>query len=379
MVISNRCKSIKPSEIREVFNKASTCSNLINLGIGEPDFKTPRHIIDYAKKALDDGLTSYTHNMGIYELREKLSEKLKNENKLDISPNNIIITCGASEGLMLSLMSLINPNDEVIIPNPGFVSYSSLVSLCEGKIKSLVYDDNFRVDIDKLNEIITDKTKCIILNSPSNPTGAVMGKREIKGICEIAEDNNIIIISDEIYEKIIYDDVKHHSPMEYTDNCILINGFSKSYAMTGWRIGYVGVNENLNSKYDIINNMLKIHQYSVACATSFAQYGALGALLGDQGFIKNMVEEFKRRRDLMCSELKDIFKIVVPKGAFYLFPYVGDYGTGKEVSNKLLENGILSVPGSAFGDKGLYYVRFSYANSYENIKQAVDIIKEIYG
>ncbi|WP_292460798.1 pyridoxal phosphate-dependent aminotransferase [Methanothermococcus sp.] len=374
-MISNRCKNIEPSEIRKIFNIATKDS--INLGIGEPDFDTPQHIIDAAKKALDEGKTHYTPNNGIPELRGSISNKLKNDNNLDVSSDNIITTCGASEALMLSLMAIINKGEEVLISDPGFVSYESLTKLCEAKPVSMKLDEDFNINIEDVKNSITDKTKCIILNSPSNPTGKVMDKSEIKAICDIAEDNNIIIISDEIYEKIIYDK-KHYSPMEFTDNCILINGFSKAYAMTGWRIGYLAVNDNLNNKYNLIDNMIKIHQYGFACATSFAQYGALEALNGDQSCVYEMVEEFRRRRDLIVKGLKKLFKLTTPNGAFYVFPNVEEYGDGMEVSQKLIENKILCVPGVAFGDGGKYNIRFSYATKYEDIEKALEIMEDIF-
>ncbi|UXM84779.1 pyridoxal phosphate-dependent aminotransferase [Methanococcus aeolicus] len=374
-MISNRCKNIEPSEIRKIFNMATKDS--INLGIGEPDFDTPQHIVEGAKKALDEGKTHYTPNNGIPELREAISHKLKIDNNLDVDANNIITTCGASEALMLSLMTLVNKGDEVLISNPGFVSYNSLTQLCEGNIISMKLDEKFNIDIEEVKNSITNKTKCIMLNSPANPTGKVMDKSEIKAICDIAEDNNIIIISDEIYEKIIYDK-KHYSPMGFTDNCILINGFSKSHAMTGWRIGYIGINENLNKKYDLIENMTKIHQYGFACATSFAQYGALEALTGSQNCVNEMLNEFRRRRDLMVNGLKNTFKLTVPDGAFYVFPNVEEYGNGMEISQKLIENNILCVPGIAFGSGGENYVRFSYATKYEDIEKALEIINNLF-
>ncbi len=374
-MISNRCKNIEPSEIRKIFNMATESS--INLGIGEPDFDTPKHVIDAAKKALDEGKTHYTPNNGIPELREAICKKLKNDNNLDVDLNNIMVTCGASEALMLSVMALVNKGDEVLIPDPGFVSYKSLTQLCEGKIVPMNLDEEFKLDIEEIKNSISDKTKCIILNSPSNPTGRVMDKEEIKAICEIAEDKDIVIISDEIYEKIIYDK-KHHSPMEFTDNCILINGFSKSHSMTGWRIGYLAVNDNLNEKYDIIENMVKVHQYGFACATSFAQYGALAALEGSQKCVEDMVKEFRRRRDLIVNGLKNFFDVVVPEGAFYVFPNVGEHGSGMEVAQKLIENKILCVPGVAFGKNGESNVRFSYATKYEDIEKALEIMEKLF-
>ena len=374
-MISKRCLNMESSEIRKIFNMASKDS--INLGIGEPDFTTPQHIIDAAKKALDKGKTHYTPNNGILELRVSISNRLKSDYNLDVNPNNIIITCGASEGLMLSLMTLVDRGDEVLIMDPTFVSYKGLVQLCEAKPIGIKLNEDFSINLEAIKDNITNKTKCIIINSPSNPTGKVMDKEEIKGLCDIAEDRNILIISDEVYDKIIYDK-KHYSPMKYTDNSIIINGFSKTYAMTGWRVGYVALNDNLNNRYNIIENMIKIHQYSFACATSFAQYGALEALNENQDCVYNMVKEFKRRRDLLVNGLKDIFKVYKPEGAFYLFPNTKEHGEGLEVVKRLLEHNIISVPGVAFGEGGLYNVRFSYATKYEDIERAIDIIKEIF-
>ena len=274
-MISNRCNNIKPSAIREIFNLAT--SDCINLGIGEPDFDTPKHIIEAAKKALDEGKTHYSPNNGIPELREEISNKLKDDYNLDVDKDNIIVTCGASEALMLSIMALVDRGDEVLVPNPSFVSYFSLTEFAEGKIKNIDLDENFDIDLEQVKESITKKTKLIIFNSPSNPTGKVYDKEVIKGLAEIAEDYKLIIVSDEVYDKIVYDK-RHYSPMQFTDRCILINGFSKTYAMTGWRIGYLAVSDELNKELDLINNMIKIHQYSFACATTFVQYGALAAL-----------------------------------------------------------------------------------------------------
>ncbi|GBF36049.1 aspartate aminotransferase [Methanofervidicoccus abyssi] len=363
------------SDIRKIFDTSS--NNTINLGIGEPDFTTPKHIIEAAKRALDEGKTHYTPNNGIYELREEISKKLKMDYNLDIHPENIIITCGASEGLMLSLMSVVDRGDEVIITDPAFLSYRNLIQLCEGRPVPVKLEEDFSLDIEKVKESITDRTKCIVINTPGNPTGKVMSKEEIKGISDIAEDYNLIVISDEVYDKIIYHK-KHHSPMEYTDNCIVVNGFSKTYAMTGWRIGYLYVSENLNSRLNIVDHMIKIHQYSFACATSFAQYGALAALRGDQSCIYEMVREFRRRRDLVVKGLKDVFKLHPPEGAFYIFPNTEEYGTGEEVVKRLMENGILVVPGVAFGKGGLYHIRLSYATKYELLEKAVEIIKETF-
>ncbi|ABR54303.1 aminotransferase class I and II [Methanococcus vannielii SB] len=373
-MISNRCLGTEQSEIRKIFNMAT--ENSINLGIGEPDFDTPKNIVEAAKTALLNGKTHYSPNAGILELTNAISEKLKKDNNLDVPRNNIITTCGASEALMLSLFTLVNKNEEVLIPDPGFVSYKGLTELSEGKVIPVNLDDKFKIDLESLKNNISKKTKCIILNSPSNPTGSVITKEEIKGVCEIAGDNNITVISDEIYEKIIYGK-KHYSAMEFTDNSIVINGFSKAYSMTGWRIGYLAVNENFDKKYNLIENMMKIHQYGFACATSFAQYGAFEALTGDQKSVFEMVLEFEKRRNLIYTGLKDIFNVQKPEGAFYIFPDVSEYGNGMEVATKLIKNNILCVPGSAFGKQGENRVRFSYATKYEDIEKAIEIMKNV--
>lgn len=373
-MIAERCLGTEQSEIRKIFNMAT--ENSINLGIGEPDFDTPKHIVEAAKSALDAGKTHYVPNAGIPELTSAISEKLKKDNNIDVSQKNIVTTCGASEALMLSLFTLVNRGEEVLIPDPGFVSYKGLTELCEGKMVPIDLDDKFRIDLESVKNSISNKTKCIVLNSPSNPTGSVMTKEELKGICEIADEKNICVISDEIYEKIIYGK-KHYSAMEFTDNCILINGFSKAYSMTGWRVGYLAVNENFDNKYQILENMMKIHQYGFACATSFAQFGAVEALTGDQNCVSEMVSEFKRRRDLIYSGMKEIFSVQKPEGAFYIFPDVSEYGNGMDVATKLIQNGILCVPGSAFGKNGENSVRFSYATKYEDIEKALEIMKNV--
>ncbi|WP_423793224.1 pyridoxal phosphate-dependent aminotransferase [Methanocaldococcus indicus] len=372
-MIANRVKNIEPSEIREIFNLAK--SDSINLGIGEPDFSTPKHIVEEAKKALDRGETHYSHNKGILELREEISKKLKLDYNLDIDRENIIVTCGASESLLLSILSLLDRGEKAIIFNPYFVSYLSLIKLAEGIPIKIGLDNNFNFDIEDIKEKIDKKTKLIIFNSPTNPTGKVYDKKDIKALCDLAEDYNLIILSDEVYDKIVYEK-KHYSPLQFTDRAILINSFSKTYAMTGWRIGYLAVSDNLNKELNLIENMLKIHQYGFACCTTFAQYGALAALRCSQECVKDMVKEFERRRNLIYKNLKEIFKVYKPEGTFYIFPDVSEYGEGKEVAKKIIQNGVLCVPGRAFGDDK--YIRFSYATKYEDIEKAMEIIKDLF-
>lgn len=365
---AKRCKSIQLSEIRKMFD--ITAEDAINLSLGEPDFDTPSHIREAVKRALDDGFTHYTSNKGIIELREAISCKLDDENEIEADPESIIVTVGASEALHISLQALINRGDEVLIPDPGFLSYDPCVKLAEGKMTpvELQEENEFRMTAENVLEKISEKTKAIILNSPANPTGSVMKKEDIKGIAEIADDHNIFIISDEIYEKIIYEG-KHYSPGKYTENAITINGFSKTYAMTGFRIGYVA------AKPEITEEMLKIHQYNAACASSLSQIAALEALTGPQGSVGEMLNEFERRRDLVVKRLNEmgiLFK--APKGAFYVFPKVPN---SQEFVNKAIEKGVIIVNGSSFGKCGEGHFRISYATSYEKLVEAMDRLETI--
>ena len=366
---SKRVKDISLSGIRKMFELVGEDS--INLGLGEPDFDTPPHIREAAKKALDESFTHYTVNKGIIELREAISAKLDVDNQIKVSSDDVIVTVGASEGLMIALSALLDVGDEVLIPDPGFVSYDASVKLCGGRSVPvhLTEDEEFRMTPEKFQENITSKTKALIINSPANPTGSVMRKEDIRGVAQIADDHDIAIISDEIYEKIIYDE-KHYSPASYTDNAITINGFSKAYAMTGFRIGYVAANPLITEE------MLKVHQYNTACASSISQIAALAALEGPQESIGVMVGEFRRRRDLVITRLRDMsISCVEPRGAFYVFPRVKYPEVF--IANALKEDVVL-VPGSSCGIYGEDHVRISYATSYEDIEIAMDRLAHIY-
>lgn len=365
---AKRCKSIQLSEIRKMFD--ITAEDAINLSLGEPDFDTPLHIREAVKTALDKSFTHYTPNKGIIELREAISCKLGDENKIEADPESIIVTVGASEALHISLQALINSGDEVLIPDPGFLSYDPCVKLAEGKMipVGLNEENEFRMTADDVLEKVSEKTKAIILNSPANPTGSIMKKEDIRGIAEIADDHNIFLISDEIYEKIIYEG-KHHSPRKYTENAITINGFSKTYAMTGFRIGYVA------AKPEVIEEMLKIHQYNAACASSLSQMAGLEALTGPQDCVNEMLTEFKRRRDLVVKRLNKMgIRIKAPKGAFYVFPKVPN---SQEFVNEAIKKGVIIVNGSSFGKCGEGHFRISYAASYEKLVEAMGRLESI--
>jgi len=344
--------------------------NSINLGLGEPDFDTPLHIREAAKKALDDGFTHYTVNKGIIELREAISTKLKEDNKIYTHPESILVTVGASEALYMCMQALINEGDQVLVPDPGFVSYSAMVSLSGGIPLSVMLkeENEFRMTPEDVQDSITDKTKAIILNSPSNPTGGVMTKGDVKGLAEIADDQGITIISDEVYEKIIYNE-KHYSPARFSENVVTINAFSKTYAMTGFRIGYLAASP------DISEELLKIHQYNTACASSISQKAALAALEGPQDAVDEMVGELKRRRDLIVRRLSEMGLFCVePRGAFYVFPRTKD---SHKFVDEALKRDVILVPGSSCGIYCQNHVRMSYAASYEEIEEAMDKLEKI--
>jgi len=366
MKFSRRVQHIDISGIRKAFEAAG--SDAINLGLGQPDFDTPEHIKHAAIRAIKDGFTGYTENKGTLELREAVTEKFRRENKINTAPDQIIVTAGASEALHLALQAIIEQGDEVLIPDPGFVSYNALTRIAEGKPVSLPLSKNCTVTPGKMAEQITPHTRALIINSPANPTGAVQTEEETRGICELAEDYNLTIISDEVYEHLIYEG-KHVSPAQYTDNVITINATSKTYAMTGWRIGYT------TAPSEVIEEMIKIHQYAQACATSISQKAALAALTGPQDCIREMREEFKIRRDILTTALQEMnIECTRPKGAFYTFPKITN---AEKVVQQLLQRGVITTPGTAFGRRGSEHIRFSYATTQENIQKAVSIMREI--
>ena len=364
-----RTSLIELSQNRKMFE--NTNPDAINLAIGEPDFDVPENIKNAMKKGIDDNFSHYTPNRGYEELREEIVKKLSKDNHIKTNANDIIVTCGASEALSDCCQALFEKGDEVLIPNPGFLSYEATVKLAEAKPVGYEtpMERGFKVKTEDIQEKITENTKGIILNSPSNPTGAVIDKEDIKGIADLATDNDIMIISDEIYEKIIYDNKKHYSPGAYSDNVITINGFSKAYAMTGLRLAY------MSSPSYFTEELLKVHQYTTACASSISQIGGIEALRGPQESVSKMAKEFEKRRDLITDSLNDMgYECVKGEGAFYVFPKVPN---PKEFVRKAMDAGVLCVQGIAFGSEGKNNVRMSYANSYENIEKAMDILRKI--
>ncbi len=363
---AKRVDEIDISGIRKIFESAGP--NSVNMGLGQPDFDTPDHIKQAAIDAIIEGFTGYTPNLGIPELRYALCDKFRRDNNFVVAPDDIIITSGASEALHIALLALVESGDEVLVPDPGFVSYAALSEFAGGKVVGVPLSENFTLTADTVAEHITDRSKVLFINSPSNPTGSVQTRDEIKDLCQLAEDHNITIISDEVYEHFIYSG-EHVSPASLYENTITINATSKTYAMTGWRLGYVA------APHDITEQMLKAHQYVQACANSIAQKAALAAITGPQDCVTDMYNSFLRRRDMIMKGLKDLgIKCVEPQGAFYAFPEVEN---SMEAVQKLLEAGVITAPGEAFGPRGAGHIRLSYATGDEDIRRALDIMGRV--
>ena len=367
---AHRIAGIDISGIRKAFETAS--GKFFNLGLGEPDFDTPAHVKEAAIRALNAGFTSYTSNKGVEELRAAICDKFKRDNDFSVSPEEIIVTSGASEALHIALLAVVERGDEVLIPNPGFVSFAPLTKLAEAKPVGvpLSESEDFTMPSEAVKEKITPKTKALIINSPANPTGAVETEENIKALVDVAHDHYITIISDEVYEHLIYDGLKHTSPARFADaGVITVNAVSKTYAMTGFRLGY------LAARKEYVEQMLKIHQYIQACASSISQHAALAAISGPQDGVAEMRSEFKRRRDFAVDALHDMeMTFYTPKGAFYIFPRVGDE---QEFVDTLKQRGVIVTPGSAFGTMGKNHVRISYAASFDDLKRAFAIMKEV--
>ncbi len=375
--IRSEVKKTPPSGIRKYFDMLHGMDDVISLGVGEPDFTTPWQIRESAIHALEKGRTHYTSNNGILQLREALSLMLHQKYNLNYDPKDqIIITVGASEAIDIAIRSIAGCGDEVIIPQPCFVAYKGCVNFTGAKAVPLqLSEDNcFKLTVDQLEKCITDKTKAIILAYPNNPTGAVMTKEELAPIADYLSKKDIMVISDEIYAELTYG-MKHTSFAEFEnmhDKVIYVNGFSKAYSMTGWRLGYVCAHR------DIISQMIKIHQYAIMCAPSFVQYAAIDALKQCDGDVINMRNEYDARRRYIYNGLKNIgIDCFEPKGAFYVFPNIRKTGlTSEQFCDRLLmEHKVLVVPGTAFSDAGEGFFRATYASSLENIKEALKRIE----
>ena len=376
---AKRLQNITESATIRISNLANELKNqgkdIISFSLGEPDFNTPEHIVDAAKASLDRGETHYTPSPGIPELRRAIVEKLKIDNNINTIAGNIIVTPGAKQAIFEVMLSVLQEGDETIIFDPAWVSYDPCVKLAGARtVWAPTTRDNGFTPIET-GEYITKKTKLIVINSPCNPTGGVYDKSTIKEIADLAVDNNIMVLSDEIYEKIIYD--KEHISIGSMDGMqdltITVNGFSKAYAMTGWRLGYV------SAPKEVYEQMVKLHSHSVSQATSFVQYAGIAALQGDQACVQNMVREFRERRDLLIKGLEKLgIKCTRPDGAFYAFADVSEYGSGEAVAEVLLNKAfVATTPGAAFGKAGNNFIRISYATSKDRIKEALRRIEAV--
>lgn len=375
--LNQRIRDIKPSGIRKFFDVADIYKDVISLGVGEPDFDTPWSARKSAIDSIRNGNTQYTSNSGLPALRKAIGEYLSDRYGLQYEPmQEIFVTVGASEAIDLALRAIIESGDEIIIPEPSYVSYSPLVSLCYGKaVAAPCYmEDEFALMPDHLESVITPRTKALILPYPNNPTGAIMTRTQLEAIAEIAERHDLLVISDEIYSELTYGGkhVSIASLPNMRERTIVINGFSKAFAMTGWRVGYVC------APHPLIEQMLKIHQYAIMCATTASQYAALTAL--HQSFsdhyagIEQMREQYDMRRRYLVAKLNEIgLATFEPRGAFYVFPCVRALGMdGEEFANKLLqEEHVAVVPGEAFGGVGKDFVRISYAYSIASLEKAM--------
>ncbi len=363
---AKRVTSIDISGIRKMFETAGP--NAINMGLGQPDFDTPKNIKKAAIRAIKEGKTGYTNNAGLDELRLAVADKLKRENNLSYQKENILITAGGSGALHAAIASLIEDGEKVVFNNPGFVSYGSLAILASGVPDPVTLKPDLHLDVETLKEHFSDKkTKVMVLNSPANPTGMVEKPETVKAVVESAADYGVTVLSDEVYEKFCYDDVEFVSAATFGDNVVTINATSKTYAMTGWRIGYMA------GPTDLISQAVKIQQYSLACPTSIAQYAALEAYTGDQSSIDLMKAEYEKRRNLLIEGLREVgIEVAMPEGAFYGFPKID-----AETVMKIVAADVIITPGFAFGTLGNGYARMSYAASQENIREALKRIKTV--
>ena len=379
--LASRMSRLGTETAFEVLNKARALErqgkDIVHLEIGEPDFNTPENIIEAAVDALHKGWTHYGPSAGLPDLRQAIAEYVSSTRNVKVTPDQVVVVPGGKPIIFFTMLALIDEGDEVIYPNPGFPIYESMINYVGGHAVPirLREDRDFSLDVSELSSLITDRTKLLILNSPQNPTGGVMSRRDIEAVAEAIGDRNIMVLSDEIYSRLLFEG-DHFSIMSvpgFKERTILLDGFSKTYAMTGWRMGYGVMRE------DLAAHMTRLMTNSNSCTASFTQIAGVAALRGDQSSVDRMRDEFKRRRDVMVARLNNIkgFSCRMPKGAFYVFPNITKTGwPSKKLADALLEQaGVACLSGTAFGDFGEGYLRFSVANSLENLNKALDNIE----
>lgn len=375
--LSDAVQSLKPSGIRKFFDIVSEMKDAISLGVGEPDFDTPWHIRDEGIYALEKGKTFYTSNAGLKELREEICNYQKRKQGIVYNPaDEVIVTVGGSEAIDIGLRAMINPGDEVIIPQPSYVSYEPCAILAGAKpvIIDLKAENEFRLTAEELEDVITDKSKVLILPFPNNPTGAIMEREDLEKIAELIRKYDLYVMSDEIYGALTYkgEHVSIASLEGMKERTILIDGFSKAYAMTGWRLGYACAPK------EIIQQMTKIHQFAIMCAPTTSQYAAIEALKNGDDDVETMRQAYNQRRRFLLHAFKEIgLQCFEPFGAFYVFPSIKEFNmTSEEFATRFLkEEKVAVVPGTAFGECGEGYLRISYAYSIENLKIAIERLK----
>lgn len=378
--LAERTKVIGKSKIAESLKLMEQDSSYISLGVGEPDFPAPKNVIEAAKRKLDEGYTHYSPLQGKKELREALAKKLKKDNKIDANPEEIIITCGSKEAVLLTMATVADKGDEIIVPDPGYIAYRPIASMldCVPLSLHLREDDKFEIHPERLEKLIGAKTKLLVINTPSNPTGTVFSKRILEEIADIVVDKKLMVLCDEAYEKLVYDDAKHISLASLNgmkEFVITLQTFSKTYAMCGFRVGYAVATEN------VIEEMKEFKVCTTIAAPTAFQLAAVEALEKSGKYVEEMRKEYDRRRKMFIKKLNQLPNIscVEPKGAFYAFPNITDLGmTSDEVSDLFLKQAkVITVPGTEFGKYGEGYLRMSYATSFEKLEEAVNRIEKV--
>ncbi|HUX86723.1 MAG TPA: pyridoxal phosphate-dependent aminotransferase [Chloroflexota bacterium] len=361
--LSERIKVIESSGIRRVFDLGATLKNPINFSIGQPDFPVPPAILNAAKRAIDEGFNRYTPTQGLRALQEAVAGKLERVNSVQVPVDDVLITAGSSGGIFLALAAVLDPGDELIVPDPYFVMYPQLAGFFGARPVLVDTYPDFQLDPARVEKAITHRTKAIILNSPNNPTGAVWSEETLREVASIADRHGVLVLSDEVYENFVYDETRHFSIGSVYPNTVTLNAFSKSHALTGWRIGYAA------GPHHLIEKMKELQQYSFVCAPSFAQVAALTALAeGPAPEIAN----YQRLRDLMYNGLRERFEVAKPQGAFYIMPKVSDDDATSFVE-EAIRNNVLIIPSSVFSSQGRH-VRISYATSKANIEAGLRIL-----
>lgn len=382
---AKRLEKVPMSKTRVIFAKcaelAAQGEKINALTLGEPDFETPQHVKDACKEALDLGMTRYSDNIGILPLREAVCEKLKKENGLDYTTEEICVSTGVAQGMFAALLAFLNPGDEVLVPDPVYLTYSAIPEIAGATIKNyrLLEENDFQVDIEELESLITDKTKMLVVVSPSNPTGGILRKENLEELARVAREHDLLVLTDEIYERLTYSEEHPHVSIAslpgMKERTILLNGLSKSMAMTGWRIGYIA------APAELLEPMSRLSFYMTAGVATFVQYAAVEAIRNEDGSVERMRKEFKKRRDYLVTEINKLenFSCAMPEGAFYVFMNIKKAKMdGEEFCTYVLDKYKLAmVPGEAFGECGRGFVRMSYASSMENLEKAVESLKQL--